>query len=89
MRITVRVIPNARVTKVGGRYGDGHPPVLAVRVTAPAVDGKANAAAVEALAGAFGLPVKSVQLVSGERSRIKVIEVETSDPGVVAALLQR
>ena len=42
MRLTVRVHPGARGDEVGGRYGTGEPPVLIVRVAAPARDGQAN-----------------------------------------------
>ncbi|WP_372497940.1 DUF167 family protein [Nocardioides carbamazepini] len=44
----------------GGRYGAENPPVLAVGVTAPAIDGKANAAVVAALAAALGVPARVV-----------------------------
>jgi uncharacterized protein YggU (UPF0235/DUF167 family) len=87
MRIVVRVSPKAHATKVGGRYGDSDPPVLVIRVTAPAVDGKANAATIEALAHALDLPRRNVQIVAGERARTKVMEVEGADPDAIAALL--
>jgi uncharacterized protein (TIGR00251 family) len=86
MRVVVRVTPGASRTRVGGRYGDSDPPVLTVRVTAPAVDGKANAATIQALAAAFGVPRQSVRIVAGERTRIKTIEVD-AEPEVLALLL--
>jgi uncharacterized protein len=88
MRIVVRVSPGAFTTKVGGRYGDSEPPALIVRVTARAVDGKANKAAVRALADALGLPRGSVRTVSGKRTRTKVVEVESADTEAVKALLR-
>jgi uncharacterized protein len=87
MRIVVRVSPKAPATRVGGRYGDSEPPVLIIRVTAPAVDGKANAATIEALAQALDLPRRSVQIVAGEHARTKVLEVKAADPAAIAALL--
>lgn len=89
MRIVVRDSPGANETKVGGRYGDSEPPVLIVRVLARAVDGKANAATERALAEALGVPHRLVRIMTGERSRTKVVEVESADPEVVAALLRR
>jgi uncharacterized protein len=89
MRITVRVSPGAPATKVGGRYGDSEPPVLVVRVTARAVDGKANDATVCALGDALGLPRSFVRIVTGERTRTKVVEVKSADPDAVAALLRQ
>ena len=89
MRIVVRVSPGAPATKVGGRYGDSEPAVLIVRVAARAVDGKANAATVRALADALCVPHSLVRIVAGQRARTKVVEVESANPDVVAALLRR
>ncbi len=88
MRIVVRVSPGAPATKVGGRYGDSEPPVLIVRVAARAVDGKANAATERALADALGVPQSLVRIVTGQRARTKLVEVDSPDPDVVAALLR-
>lgn len=89
MRVTVRAYPSAKRTSVGGRYGSGEPPVLIVRVTAPAVDGKANEAVRRAVANALGLPPRSVLIVSGDASRTKVLELEGADPRAVEALVER
>ena len=88
-RVIVRVSPNSSFTEVGGRYGDAEPRVLIVRVTAPAVDGRANGAVISALARAFGLPSRNLRLVSGNHSRTKVIEVNGVDPSVLTVLLSR
>ena len=79
--------PGASRAAVGGRYGDTDPPVLAVRVTARAVDGKANEAVVAEIADAFQLPRSQVRIVSGARSRTKVLELDDPDPSVLNALL--
>lgn len=57
---------------MGGRYGDD---ALVVAVTEPAVDGRATAAALKAVARALGVPVRDVTLVSGATNRTKVIDV--------------
>ena len=67
--LEIRVRPNASRTKVGGIAGD--PPRLVVAVQAPAVDGKANAAVIKALASAFGLRTRDFTIVHGELSRDK------------------
>lgn len=46
-----------------------------VAVQAPAVDGRATAAALKALAKALGCRSRDVTLVSGATSRTKVVEV--------------
>lgn len=74
MRIDIRVRPAVGRTKVGGQAGE--PPRLIVKVSKPAVDGKANTAALEALAKAFNLKPYEVELVSGQTSRDKVVELQ-------------
>jgi uncharacterized protein (TIGR00251 family) len=61
---------------VGGRRGDA----LTVAVTAPAVDGRANEAVRQALADAFGVRRRQVVIVSGERARDKVVEIDPEPP---------
>ncbi len=76
--------PGAGRTRVGGRYGDA---ALVVAVQVPAVDGRATAAALAALAKALGCPSRDVTLVSGATSRTKVVEVpDELGPGVAALL---
>jgi uncharacterized protein (TIGR00251 family) len=87
MRLVVRVQPNAKRTHVGGRYGDQEPAVLKVRVAAPAVDGKANAAVVAAVADALGVPTHAVRIVAGATSRTKTLAIEGADTAAVQLLL--
>jgi uncharacterized protein (TIGR00251 family) len=49
---------------------------LAVRVTAPPVEGQANKACLEALARALDVPKSSLTIVAGARSRDKTIRLE-------------
>lgn len=83
MRVTVRVRPGSSRTAVGGSH-DG---ALVVRVTARAVDGKATAAALRALADALQVPKRDVALVSGATSRTKVVDVPDGCQERLAALL--
>src|ERR1035437_33341 len=85
VRIKVRVHPGSSRNRVGGRYGEG---VLVVRVTAHALDGRANRAVEDALAEAFGVVHGSVRLLSGARARTKVFEVDGADSAVLAALIE-
>jgi hypothetical protein len=56
-------------------------------VTAPPVDGAANAAAIEALADALHVPRRALRIVSGETSRNKTIEVTSLDEAEIKARL--
>jgi len=58
-----------------------------VAVAAPAVDGKANEAVRRAVAEAFGVRARDVTVVSGERSRDKVLEIDGADEARLTALL--
>jgi uncharacterized protein len=83
VRITIRVRPGSARQVVGG----SHEGALVVRVSAPAVDGRATAAALAAIAAAFGVRPRAVRLVSGATSRTKVVEVDGADPAVLDRLL--
>ena len=83
MRVTVRVRPGSPRPGVGGEY-DG---ALVVRVSAPAVDGRATEAALHAIAAAFGVRRRAVTLVTGASSRTKIVEVAGADPADLDRLL--
>jgi uncharacterized protein (TIGR00251 family) len=77
-QLKVRVIPNAKKDGFAG-YREGE---LVLRLNSPAIDGKANKAAVEFVAAFLGVSRTAVLLVRGERSRHKIFEIvglETSD----------
>ncbi len=71
----MQVQPHAARDEVLGWEGE----VLWLRVRAPALEGKANAAVEALLAEALGLPKRAVMVVRGHRSRGKTVEV-TTDP---------
>jgi len=71
MRLSVKVVPKASRDRIAGWMGD----VLKVCVTAPPERGKANAAVVEVLAEALGVPRAAGRIVAGETSPRKMVEV--------------
>ena len=75
VRITIWVRPGSARPGVGGEH-DG---ALVVRVSAPAVDGKATAAALAAVAAAFGARPHAVTLVAGAASRRKIVDLAGAD----------
>jgi uncharacterized protein len=58
-----------------------------VRVTAPPVDGKANAALCALVAKRAGVPPSRVSVVRGTASRDKVVRVEGVEPAALRAAL--
>lgn len=75
--IQVHAQPGARRTEVAGLHGDA----LKIRVQAPALEDRANAALAEFIADALGVARRNVSLVSGAKSRDKRFEVRgCADP---------
>ena len=70
--LALHVQPGAKRTEVGGVHGEA----LKLRLAAPPVDGKANAALLRFLADAFGVPLRNVALLRGEASRAKQVRIE-------------
>jgi uncharacterized protein len=83
VRITIRVRPGSTRPGVGGEH-DG---ALVVRVSGRAVDGQATAAALAAVAAAFGVRRHEVTLVAGTSSRTKIVDVPGADPAALDRLL--
>ena len=69
--LSVHVQPGARHTEAAGLHGDR----LKVRLAAPPVDGKANAALVAWVAELFDVPRSSVTVVRGHTSRQKTLRI--------------
>jgi hypothetical protein len=67
----VKVHPRAKKNAITGEVGDA----VKVALTAPPVDGKANAACIEFFAKLLNVPRSSVTIASGQSSRNKVIRV--------------
>ncbi|MGC2183782.1 MAG: DUF167 domain-containing protein [Terriglobales bacterium] len=67
----VKVHPRARKNAIAGELGEA----LKLSLTAPPVEGKANAACIEFLANLLKVPRSSVTIASGLGSRRKVIRV--------------
>jgi uncharacterized protein (TIGR00251 family) len=80
--LTLHIQPGARKTECAGLYGDA----LKIRLAAPPVDGKANAALLAFIAERLGCPRAAVVLKSGQTSRRKVVAVSGCTVDVVARL---
>jgi uncharacterized protein (TIGR00251 family) len=78
--IAIRLQPRAKRDEVVGERAGA----IVVRVTAPPVDGKANAALCAFIARMVHVPTSRVTVVRGQTSRDKVVRVE----GVAQAALR-
>ena len=72
MILELHVQPGAARSEFAGRHGER----IKVRLAAPAVEGKANAALIEFLAGHFGVPRRNVRIAAGLKSRRKRVVIE-------------
>lgn len=70
--LKVKVTPRGSVNSVLG-VSEG---ALRLRLTAPPVEGAANAAARDFLADLLGLPRRAVELARGQSNRAKVFRIE-------------
>jgi uncharacterized protein (TIGR00251 family) len=70
MKIRIRVKPNSRTVELN-REGDS----FVAKVKEPPKEDKANQAVIKLLAEHFGVPQSQVRILSGFRSRSKVVEV--------------
>jgi len=82
MVLALHVQPGAKKTEFAGLHGGA----LKIRLAAPPVDGKANAALIAFVAKACGVPKAAVELVSGETSRSKRVRVRGADGAALASL---
>lgn len=83
MTFEVRVQPRASEDAIAGvRAG-----ALVVRLQAPPVDGRANAALVRFLGRVLGVPPSALALVRGAHGRDKVVRVSGLDAATVRARL--
>lgn len=79
--LNLRIVPRASRSETAGPLGDA----LKIRLQAPPVDGKANAALREFLAGRLGVHERAVTLISGQTGRQKRVAVA----GISAAEAER
>ena len=76
--LEILVQPRASRAKLGPMH-DGR---LKVSVTAPPVDGEANAAVIELLAKELGVPKRQIEVIAGASSRRKTVRIEGADAAI-------
>lgn len=76
-QIKVKLLPRSSRNEILGRDGD----IFRIKVTSPPIDGKANKALIEFLAGKLGIPKGNVGIQSGKKARLKTIRIEGLDFG--------
>ena len=83
LRLYVRVQPRASRDELAGIAGDR----LKIRLSAPPVEGAANAACRDFLAALLGVSRSAVRLVAGDKAREKTFEVAGDAAALEARVL--
>lgn len=81
--IKVKLLPRSSRNHIVGKAEDRYK----IKVTAPPVDGKANAALIKLLARKLGIPGRDIEILSGHTSRLKTIRIQDLAPGDISARL--
>ncbi len=81
--LTLHIQPGAKKTEVVGLHGEA----LKIRLAAPPVDGKANAALLAFLATKLSRRGTALSLLSGDTSRAKRVRIDGIDAESVRAAL--
>ena len=81
--LRLHIQPGAKKTEVAGEHGEA----LKIRLSAPPIDGKANACLIEFLAKQLGVAKSAVELLSGDTSRAKRVRVDGVTIDAVTAKL--
>ncbi len=76
VRLEVQVQPRSSRNQIVGEQNGA----LKIKLTAPPVEGEANAALVDFMSGLLKLPRKDIRLIKGETSRHKIIEIMGLNP---------
>ncbi len=84
VRFRIRVSPRAKRDRIGGAHGGA----LKVSVTAPPVDGAANAAIIALFAKRLKVPKRAVRIVRGATGRDKALVIEGVTGEAIASLTE-
>lgn len=71
LSLALHIQPGARKSEIVGLHGDA----LKVRIAAPAVDNKANAALIEFLSETLEVPKSAITIRHGATGRRKVLDI--------------
>jgi uncharacterized protein (TIGR00251 family) len=84
MAITIDILVQPRASRA--KIGPMHDGRLKIAVTAPPVDGEANAAVVELIARRLGIARGDVEVIAGASSRRKTLRIANATAAQIAEL---
>jgi len=83
--LPVRAVPRASKNEIQGVHGNA----LKVRLQAPPVEGKANAALIRFLSNALDIPRSQISIAAGETGRNKAVLFTGISKAELISLLER
>jgi len=86
MAITIDILVQPRASRA--KIGPMHDGRIKIAVTAPPVDGEANAAVIELLAKQLGIARGSIEVIAGASSRRKTLRIANVTERQIAELLK-
>jgi uncharacterized protein (TIGR00251 family) len=86
MAITIEILVQPRASRA--KIGPMHDGRIKIAVTAPPVDGEANAAVVELLAARLGIARGDIAVIAGASSRRKTLRIANVTEAQVAELVE-
>ena len=80
----VHVVPRSAKSEVSGVQGDA----LKLKITAPPVEGQANAECIRFLSNVLGIKKKQVKILGGHKSKKKTVAIEGIGRKDIEALIR-
>ena len=85
VHIKVKVLPRSSTNQIIGKEGD----LFKVKLTSPPVEGKANKALIAILAKELGIGKGRIEIISGERSRLKSVQISGLSQEEITQILKK
>jgi len=82
--IRIKLVPRSSRSQIIGKDGE----VYKIKVTSPPVDGEANRELISLISKKLGIPKGSIEIISGKRSRMKVLRLQGIEEESVVRLME-
>ncbi|MDD3013239.1 MAG: DUF167 domain-containing protein [Candidatus Gastranaerophilales bacterium] len=84
IKISVRVIPGSSKCEISGLIDNS----LKIKLDVPPIEGKANEKCIKFLSKLLGVPKTSIEIVSGEKSKNKILFIKGEPDKLLSKMLE-
>jgi len=84
IRLEIKVQPRSSKNQIAGKQEGA----LKIKLTAPPVEGEANQALINFLSAFLKIPKRNINLIKGETSRHKLVEIQGIDKDTFIKLIK-